>query len=77
MSNKKLSKEQRTERKCQVCGIPFIPGANSYQGIYCNKKCRYKALGYASVRSKINDLYSGEDAQIDYDYSSGNGNYEF
>lgn len=69
---KRLTKEQRTERKCLVCAEIFTPKKGASKGLYCQKECSSKANGYGVNRRKFGipyEMNTPEEAIIYYEDS--------
>lgn len=77
---KRMTKEQRTERKCLVCDELFTPKKGVIKGIYCSLECSRKANGYKIARSNLgvySEITTPEEAKINYEEWIGKGDYDF
>lgn len=69
---KRLTKSQRTERKCMFCDALFTPKKGATKGYYCGNECRSRAVGYMVGRSNLSinyEMSSPEEHRIYYDES--------
>lgn len=76
---KRLTKAQRTERKCMFCGELFVPKKGSAKGLYCGAECRSRANGYTCGRKNLGidyDMSSPVEHEIYYDESIDKGGYD-
>ena len=77
---KRLTKAERTERKCMFCNAVFTPKKGAKKGFYCNKICSSRSNGYKVGRSNLGitfDMNTPTEHEIYYDESIDKGGYDF